>query len=1146
MDVRILGPLEVHDGGGPVAIGGAKPRGLLAVLVLNANEVVSTDRLVDTLWGERPPDTAVKALQVHVSQLRKAVGGDAIRTRPPGYVLELEHGELDLHRFQDLHERARGVLDSDPAEARRLLIEALALWRGPPLADFEYEPFAQGEIARLEELRLAAIEDRIEADLALGRDVVAELDALVAEQPLRERLRRQHMLALYRAGRQAEALEAYQDARRALTEELGIEPGRELQRLQRAILEQAPELEERPAVPAADGGFVGREGELAELTAALGDALAGRGRLVLVGGEAGIGKSRLAEELARRAQARGARVLVGRCWEAGGAPAYWPWVQVLRGCVRGREPDVLRAQLGHGAADVVALVPELREMLPDLPAAPAPESEGTRFRLLEAVANFLSAAAAAEPLVLVVDDLHVADAPSLLFLRFAAGRLGDAPILVVGCYRDTEVGPDLADALSELGREPVTRRVALRGLSGGETARLLESALGDAPAEELAAHVQAETQGNPLFATEIGRLVAAEGQPAEGRLPIPEGVRDVIRRRLQRETERCREVLALASVMGRDFDADVIGRVGSLDEDELLGALDEAAAARLVTGAPGAGGRLRFSHILVRDALYEDLLAPRRARLHRAIGEGLEALYAPNLEPYVAELAHHYLAAGRAGAAKAIEFAQRAGDRAAQQYAYEEAARHYADALRVGEATGSADADARCELLLSHGAALSRGGSAEQAKKSLGRAAALAEEIGRPDQLARAAVEYGGRFAWARASTDPALVPLLERALSAVGEEDSAERARLLTRLAAAMRDEPGRARRVRLVDEGVAIAERLGDETTLAAALVGHWIARETPEGAREGVELGARLIEIGERIGDKDLVFAGHDFRVHSYWWLADRTAVELELEAIERLADELRQPSHRWFLGTGRTLLAFMDGRFAEAEELIAATRAVGDEAESWNARVSERIGLFVVRREQGRLGEVEDVVRRSVHEYPTLLRFRCAVVHLDAELGRAHDARAQLDELLAPGLEDRYYDAEWMLSMVVLCDPAAALAKPEARERLYEALLPFERLYSQAPVEAVFGSVARGLGVLAGSLERYDEAEGHFEVALEVERHMRARPWIAHVQHDHAAMLVARGADGDAERASGLVDEAVATYRELGMESWAARAESLIGR
>ncbi len=1145
MDVRILGPLEVYDGDGPVAIGGAKPRGLLAALVLNANKVVSTDRLIDTLWGERPPETAAKALQVHVSQLRKALGADSIRTRSPGYVLELGQGDLDVHRFEGLHERARDVLDNDASEARRLLIEALALWRGAPLADVAYEPFAQGEIARLEELRLAAIEDRIEADLALGNDVVGELDALVAEHPLRERLRGQHMLALYRAGRQAEALEAYHDARRALTEELGIEPGRELQRLQRAILEQATELDERPAAPVADAGFVGRDAELGELTAALGDALAGRGRLVLVGGEAGIGKSRLAEELARRAQSRGARVLVGRCWEAGGAPAYWPWVQVLRACVRGADPAVLRTRLGHGAADVAALVPELREVLPDLPDAPAPESEGARFRLLEAAANFLSAAAAAEPLVLVVDDLHVADAPSLVFLRFLTGRLGDAPILVVGCYRDTEVRPDLADALSELGREPVTRRLGLSGLSGVDTARLLESALGDAPTEDLAEHVQAETQGNPLFATEIGRLVAAEGQPAGGGLPIPEGVRDVIRRRLERESKRCREVLALASVMGRDFDADVIGQVGELGEDELLGALDEAAAARLVTGAPGAGGRLRFSHILVRDALYEDLLPPRRARLHGAIAAGLEAFHAANLEPYVAELAHHYLAAGRAGAAKAIEFARRAGDRAARQYAYEEAARHYADALDVMEATGSADADARCELLLSHGAALSRGGSARAAKKSLDRAAALAEEIGRPDQLARAAVEYGGRFAWARASTDPALVPLIERALRAVGEEDSAERARLLTRLAAALRDEPARARRVRLVEEALAIAERLGDEATLASALVGHWIARETPESAREGVALGARLIEIGERTGDKDLVFAGHDFRVHSYWWQADRTAVALELEGVERLADELRQPAHRWFVGTGQTLMALMDGRFEDAEELLAATRAIGDQAESWNARVSERIGLFVLRREQGRLSEVEDIMRRSVHEYPTLLRFRCARAHLDAELGRAEETRAQLDELLAPGLEDRYYDAEWMLSMLVLCDPAAAFADAEGTARLHDALLPFERLYSQAPVEAVFGCVARGLGVLATALGRLDQAEGHFDVALEVEDRMRARPWYAHVQHDLAAMLLARGGAGDADRASGLIAEAVTTYRELGMERWAARAEALAG-
>jgi DNA-binding SARP family transcriptional activator len=322
MEFRILGPLEVSSDGQALDLGGAKQRALLAVLLLDANNVVSTDRLIDALWEDDPPESAQKALQVHVSGLRKLVGRERLQTKAPGYLLQLEDGELDLDRFRELHEGGR------PAEA-------LSVWRGPPLSDLADLRFAQPEIARLEDLRLACLEERIEQDLQARRhaELTGELEALVAEHPLREDLRAQLMLALYRSGRQAEALDAYQAARRALVDELGIEPGRELRELHQRILNQDPGLDlgGRPASePEAEAGpaFVGREPELAELTAGLDDAFGGRGRLFLLQREPGIGKSRLADELLSRAKARGAHVLVGRCWEAGGAPAYWPWTHL--------------------------------------------------------------------------------------------------------------------------------------------------------------------------------------------------------------------------------------------------------------------------------------------------------------------------------------------------------------------------------------------------------------------------------------------------------------------------------------------------------------------------------------------------------------------------------------------------------------------------------------------------------------------------------------------------------------------------------------------------------------------------------------------------------------------------------------------------
>ncbi|MFL5853421.1 MAG: BTAD domain-containing putative transcriptional regulator [Solirubrobacteraceae bacterium] len=1155
VEFRLLGPLEAVVDGVPVVLGPPQQRAVLALLLLNANEVVSRDRIVDELWGERPPATAAKLVQVYVSALRKLLDPDRrlLLTRPPGYLLRVEPEGLDLQRFERLVGQGRAALaEGSAATAGERFHEALALWRGPALADLAFAPFAQAEIGRLEDRRLDAVCDRIEADLALGRGgVVGELEALVAEHPLRERLRGQLMLALYRSGRQAEALAAYQDARRALVDGLGLEPGRELRELEQAILRQDPGLDlATPAEPEPDPArntFVGREHELSTVMGALDEALAGDGRLVLIAGEPGIGKSRLAEEVGRHARRRGARVYVGRCWEAGGAPAYWPWVQALRAYIRDTDPEAVRAQLGGEGAELAAILPELRAVMPDLQESPPADSDGARFRLLESVASFLRNAASAGPVVIGLDDLHAADAPSLLLLRFVAGQLAAAPILIVGCYRDTEVGPELSETLADVAREPGMQRLALRGLSGSDTSRLLHLTMGDAPPDELAAAIHADTQGNPLFAKEIGRLLAAEGHGdgAPDGIPIPQGVLEVIGQRLARQSESCRNLLALASVVGREFDPDVIGRVAEVDEDALFAALDEAAGAGLVGAVPEASGRLRFAHILIRDALYEDLPAPRRLRLHRAVAEALEALYAGNPEPHLTELARHYREAGPAAAQKAIEYAQRAGDRAAAQYGYEEAAQSYTSALEMLETARAGDSDRTCELLLSLGEVQSRAGHGAEAREALRKAAELAQEADRPDQLARAAIEYGGRFGWARASIDPFYVPVLERALAAVGTEDSSARVRLLARLAAARRDDAPRERRVAIAAEGLEMAARIGDPVTLALALEAQWVATEGPEMVRDGTGLAAtrRMIELGEQAGDKERMYEGHEHRLNSFWQLGDRTAVDVEFDALAALAEELRQPAQRWHIGTMRTMLALMEGRFEDAERLIEETVVLGKRVERWNAVVSQRIALFLLRREQGRLGELATTIGRSVHEYPSLLRFACAQAHLEADLGREREARAHLDGLLALDLEREHRDAEWLFSMALLADPCGWLAHERGAAKLYPLLLPFEQLYAVAPIEGSFGAMARGLGVLATVLRRYDDADRHLEAAIDIERRMGGRPGLAHAHHDLAIALLARGARGDRQRAEEHRDAALGTYRELGMETWAARAYAL---
>lgn len=432
MDYRILGPLEAFDGERRLSLGGARQRAVLALMLLHENEVVTRDVIVDALWGEEPPATAAKVLQNCVSALRKELPGsaEALLTRGAGYELRVGPDELDRDRFERLLAEGRAALASgDHADAAELIRSAIHLWRGAPLSDFTYERFAQEEIARLEELHIGAVEDRIEADLALGRHVelVPELEALVAKHPLRERLRWQLMLCLYRSGRQAESLETYRAARRTLLAELGIEPGRALRELERAILEHDPALEvSAPAqaaaahVSAARPGrlaaspILGRDEELALLRAGLDDALAGRGRLFLVVGGPGSGKTRFADEVASLAKQQGARILWGRGWAGGGAPAYWPWRQAMR-------------DAGHP--------------LPE----PESDDEAARFNFFEAVTEAVRAEASEQPLLLVFDDLHSADEGTLLLLEFVASELPEMGALVLALGReDTSRLDDLA------------------------------------------------------------------------------------------------------------------------------------------------------------------------------------------------------------------------------------------------------------------------------------------------------------------------------------------------------------------------------------------------------------------------------------------------------------------------------------------------------------------------------------------------------------------------------------------------------------------------------------------------------------------------------------------------------------------------------
>jgi DNA-binding SARP family transcriptional activator len=1168
VEFRILGPLEVVEDGRTLRLGSRKQRALLALFVLHAGKVVSRDQLIDDLWHGEPPAAAEATLRSHISRLRSALGASRLVSRAPGYQLVLAADELDAGRCERLLADGRHALaQGHAAEAAERLRSALALWRGAALADVAYEPFAQGEIGRLEELRLAILEERIEADLALARhaDLVGELEALVAEHPLRERLRGQLMLALYRSGRQADALESYQQARLVLTGELGLEPTELLKDLQRAILAHDPSLQPPSKAEAEDvrrkgadvggaGPFVGRECELRELSRGLDAAIGGEGRLFLISGEPGIGKSLLAEQLTRRARERGAEILVGRCWEAGGAPAYWPWVQALRAYVRGRDPELVRGQLGRGAPDVAQILPELNELYGEFPAPPSTDPEGARFRLFEATTSFLRAASLSQPLVLVLDDLHAADAASLLLLQFIADGLPEARLLVVGAYRDVDpsLRDPLAETLAELRRRPGTRSLALTGLPQADVGSFVALATGLEPSVPLVSALHRATEGNPLFVGELVRLLASEEaleaftDAESSRRMIPESVRAVIRRRLARLSENCRLVLVLASVLGREFELATLGLVSEVTGDHLLEFLDEAAQERLVTDVPSQPGRLRFAHVLIRDTLYDEITPGRRLQLHRRVGDALEEFYADNLEPHLAELAYHFYESARpAVAEKALAYARRAAEGSLRLLAYEEAARLFAVALRVLDGMESPDQALRCELLLALGDAQARAGDTPGSKQTYREAARVAEELGLSDQLARGALGYGGRLSWDVSRDDEYLVPLLEKALDAQTDEESPLRVRLLARLAGGpLRDASADPERRRALGaQALEIARRAGEPATLAYALQGYIGSRHSPDFTPEQAETAKELVAVALRAGDLERAVEAWEFVVLSSIELGDMSSARAGLEEMTRLAEELRQPAQRWVVGVYRGLFALHEGRFGDAERLIEETRAVGERAQSWNAAATYGLQLYVLRRHQGRVEEVENLVRRAVTDSPTYPIWRCVLANLLAEMGSPDEARRELDDLAASRFAEVPVDEEWEVSLCFLAETAARLDEREHAATLYELLLPYADRVAISYPEISLGPVVRFLGVLASTTARWDDAEEHFRAALAMSSRIGARPSLARAQEDYARLLLKRGQPRDRGRAGELIDDALATYRELGMGSRAASVSAL---
>jgi eukaryotic-like serine/threonine-protein kinase len=868
--------------------------------------------------------------------------------------------------------------------------------------------------------------------------------------------------------------------------------------------------------------FVGRARELEYLGDALEDAAAGRGSLVLITGEPGIGKTRLMQEFAKLASADDWRVLMARCWEEGGAPAYWPWIQVVREL--GGEFE----RLGRGRDST----------------RPAVDPESARFALFETMTRFLDHAVAERQLLLIVDDLHGADTPSLLLLRFLGEAVAQSRILVVGSYREGErrvhESPELFAALVR-----IARRISLRGLTIEEVEAYLTSLIGARPPSSVSARLHQVSGGNPFFLGQVVLLRTtdellddAHGSIGDPLLRVPEEVRSLIRRRIADLSREAASALRVAAVIGREFDVRLMQSVSRLSPGRLLDVLAEAAdSGLLLEGLPGE--RYSFVHELVREALYEDLPAARRLDLHLRIGAVLEALSGTDSDRHLSEIAHHLaLAAPLGDVPKAVDYLVRAGDRASAMLAYEEAAVHYQRALTLLGGDQKDTTERRCRLMLRLGDSQWRAGDTRGVGTSYEEAARLARGLGHPELLAQAALGYeiglGGFLFTARYEAGVTGIGLLEEALASLPESDSALRAHVLARLALELWSPHEVDRRVALSRAAIEMARRLGDAEALASALhSSHW-AFGSPDLVDERLARADEMLELARVTGSKEIAFRARNARLHAFLELCDGQGIDAEIEAMTDLSEHLHQPFFSWHVLCLQTIRATLDARFADAERLANDAFGLARLRHSEMAAYVFRYGqMLAIRWAQGRLGEVHAVIREHSERFPWISHWREAFVAV--ELADRGAARAEIERYAQRDFDDLSHDAFWILHLCALAEACVLVDDSRRGASLYGLLLPFADRNAVSVIQQPFGPVALRLGMLAGLLERWDEAERHFRNALERCQLMRSRAFTPRILSEHARMLLARGGEGDERRAAELLDEARELSEELGIRA-----------
>ncbi|WFE99505.1 BTAD domain-containing putative transcriptional regulator [Micromonospora sp. WMMD964] len=1082
----MLGPLEVEvDTGGPVDLGGPRQRAVLALLLAARGEVVPVGRMIEDLWRGDPPPRAIASLQAYVSHLRRLLEPARERraparvlvTAPPGYAIRVPTDAVDAGRFEAPLAEARAVSAAEPGHARRLLDAGLDLWRGPAYAEFAEEPWAQPEVLRLEELRLAARELLVDVRVRGGgaAEAVPEAEVLTRQAPLREESWRLLALALWRTGRQGDALAALRRARATLADQLGLDPGPSLVELESAILGQRVDLlapvaatAARVAAPASEEVFVGRETELAALGRAATEAATNGPRVALVSGEAGAGKTTLLARFREELGSRGWLVTVGRCPEVEGAPPAWPWVEALR---------QLAEQVPPGE-----LAPALAPLLGGGDGEAGGDVAAGRFRLHRAVGAWLGEAAAGRPVAVVLDDLHAADAETLLLLN-SATEMTTGAVLFVAAMRPTDNRERLADTMAVLARRS-PHRIQLGGLTTAQVERMLGALARTALDSDTVAALTERTGGNPFYVRESARLLAAEGTLV-ATSEVPEGVRDVLRRRLTRLPPSAVSVLRLAATLGREADLRTLVDASDTDEASTLEAVEVGLTAGLLTEP--APGRVRFVHGLVRDTVYTDLSHLRRTRLHARVADATRRL-APEDYP---SLAHHYARAASADtAALAVDYAVRAAELAERRYAYDTAIEVLGHALDAA-ATVAGDRDAlRVDLLGRLLRAQARAGAVAAARATRARAIDVAAASGRDDLLVAAFTAWTVPTPWlthAYGVVDHRVVELLTRLLR-TGDLDPVARCRLLDALATEL-DGEADPRGAASGREALALSRRLDDPELRALGLAARVRTMSYEREARHRRDLALELRDLADEHGLVTYRSVAEQVLGHCAAALNEPGELRASVARHGWLADTYQlneaQVIHLCALGA----IAHVAGDFVAArrhyDEVAVQMRRQG----SLHAEAFHYFSVATLLISQGRFGEHVEATLRVRESLGPIVDDLLALALIDS--GRVDEARAM--PLGRHTYRPDYFESALLSvrGMVIV-----ALGRRDLAQPVIDALLPVrDQLAGFATTAAVVRPVALTLGELFRLLGRTEEATRHFTLAAGVARRWESPHWLA---------------------------------------------------